>query len=174
MKHLCNANIDVLNQLKRLIQHCETIYLKDPSSHHAGIGQHVRHVLDHYRAFEQGLDQQCVDYNLRTRDSAEENDPLVAAANINKLIQWFASLDVVPNDITVISEISLREQQSEAITSNAERELLYLINHSIHHMAYASLLASSKNVFVPRDIGLAPGTATYERNNMKESQHETA
>jgi uncharacterized damage-inducible protein DinB len=174
MKHLCNANIEVLSQLKRLIQHCDTIYLKDPLSQHAGIGQHVRHVLDHYRAFVQGLDQQCVDYNLRTRNSAEENDPAIAALSIDELIQWMKNLETAPYKITVISEISLHEQQSEAITSNAERELLYLINHSIHHMAYASLLASSKNVFVPRDIGLAPGTATYERNNSKESQHETA
>jgi uncharacterized damage-inducible protein DinB len=172
MKHLCNANIEVLKQLKQLIHYCESIYKKDPNSQHAGIGQHVRHVLDHYRAFTNGIDHRCVDYNFRTRDSAEEQDACFAESNIDTLIQWLEAFNVPSEEISVISEISLLEQQSEVLTSNAERELLYLINHSIHHMAYASLLANAKGVFVPREIGLAPGTASFERNQVQDIQHE--
>jgi uncharacterized damage-inducible protein DinB len=174
MKLLSNANVEVLNQLKELISLCESIYVKSPDSQHAGIGQHVRHVLDHYRAFKLGVDDKCVDYNLRTRNSHEETDSLVAQHNIDELIIWLQSYSGDYLELTVISEISLREAKTESMNSNTERELLYLINHSIHHMAYASLLASSKGIELPRHIGLAPGTASYERELIKEPEQDYA
>ena len=63
--------------------------------------------------------------------------------------------------------------QSEKMTSNIGRELLYLINHSIHHMAYATLLARTHGIELPAGIGLAPGTASYERT-LKETFDESA
>lgn len=164
MKPLCNANIEVLQQLKKLVELSESIYLKAEDSDHAGIGQHVRHVLDHYRAFKNGVFQNCVDYNLRTRNSTEETNPAAAHEQIDMLIAWLANSDFEQRTINVISEISLVAKTSESMISNPQRELLYLINHSIHHMAYASLLAQARGIKIPRDIGLAPGTATYERD----------
>jgi len=163
MKALCNANIDVLKQLQDLIAHTSQAYGKDPASPHAGISQHVRHVLDHYRAFTMGLQTGVVDYNLRQRQCLEETQPEAALATTGQLISFFESNLLSNFSFTVISEISLHVEHSTTMDSTTERELLYLINHSIHHMAYASLLASTQGVTVPRHIGLAPGTATYER-----------
>lgn len=170
MKPLCNANIEVLNQLKELVQLSTDIYVKKPNSKHAGIGEHVRHVLDHYRALRNGLPTRKVDYNLRTRNSLEESQPHVAQKKIDELINWLANLDYDDSDITVVSEISLRENQSQTLQSNTEREMLYLINHSIHHMAYASLLASVNGINLPAYIGLAPGTATYQREQKQQQE----
>jgi len=120
------------------------------------------------------LDNACVDYNLRTRNSTEETNVAAAKSNIDELIHWFNTPIALNQSIQVISEINLRESQSESMASNPERELLYLINHSIHHMAYASLLAASKGINVPRNIGLAPGTASYERRRQKDEDHANA
>jgi uncharacterized damage-inducible protein DinB len=163
MKSLCNANIVVLDQLSELIDRCQNIYLKQEGSAHAGIGQHVRHVLDHYKAFQSGLSLLCVDYNQRHRNGLEETRPEVALSQVSNLKQWLRELDITNQNVDVISEINVRVTESQAMQSNIERELLYLINHSIHHMAYASLLASQLGTSLPHHIGLAPGTATYER-----------
>jgi uncharacterized damage-inducible protein DinB len=171
MKPLCNANLEVLQQLKELVLRCEDIYLKDPASPHAGIGQHVRHVLDHYRAFKAGTESGTVDYNLRQRQCAEETSHVEAKQSIDVMMNWLADLNLDNQALDVISEISLVRSQSERLSSNTERELLYLINHSIHHMAYASLLAKTAGVELPRHIGLAPGTATYERSIGKKEAH---
>ncbi|WP_196157478.1 DinB family protein [Reinekea sp. G2M2-21] len=176
MKELCNANIEVLNQLKDLIACCANVYIKPTDSAHAGIGDHVRHVLDHYRALRNGLVNGQVDYNFRTRNSPEQTDSKQALDNIQELKNWLAQLESVDHRIQVISEINLHRCQSQQMPSTIERELLYLINHSIHHMAYASLLASTRGVCVPHHIGLAPGTATYERQQRDREQEyvETA
>lgn len=163
MKALCNANIDILNQLESLVSHTREIYVKKPGSRHAGIGQHVRHVLDHYRTFATGVQTGVVDYNLRQRQNPEETEPDSALATIERLKSFFDSDSVEDKTLTVVSEINLQVEQSTTLESTTERELLYLINHSIHHMAYASLLANTQGIALPRHIGLAPGTATYER-----------
>ena len=49
------------------------------------------------------------------------------------------------------------------IPSNYARELLYLINHAIHHVAIIKLILEHNGVSVPSYIGLAPGTASYLR-----------
>ncbi len=175
MKSICNANIEVLRQLEELISCAEPCYVRQSDSAHAGIGEHVRHVLDHYRALQIGLPTQHVDYNFRTRQSLEETQPDVARKNIATLIGWLNQIEFSTEiNLTVVSEINLHHSESTKLSSNVERELLYLINHSIHHMAYASLLASTQGVSVPSHIGLAPGTATYQREIQKETNLENS
>ena len=171
MTALNRANIEVLVQLKELVTCCQSIYCRTHSSSVAAIGEHVRHVLDHYRAFQAGMLSDCIDYNYRTRNSIEETDPLIALKHIDALIEWLASGVLMPANIQVISEINLQYSQSETMLSTSTRELLYLVNHSIHHMAYAALLAKTNGLTVPAHIGLAPGTASYLRSTLEDPSY---
>lgn len=171
MKALCDANIEVLEQLKDLIHHCEPIYATDTPETPGGIGRHVRHVLDHYRAFRMGMKDRCIDYNLRTRHSLEETEPQAALQQVQLMIDWLTRGDIPAMPINVISEISLQISVNETMPSHSERELLYLINHSIHHMAYAALMARQQSLDIPPHIGLAPGTVSYQRQAKQEQHH---
>lgn len=173
MTQFFKTNIDVLEQLKELIEHCQSIYTVRENDQTSSIGEHVRHVLDHYRAFQKSSETGCVDYNLRTRCSPEESEPAVAIQSINGLIDWFQSNPVCLDTIPVISELNLHRVASETLQSTSKRELLYLINHSIHHMAYAALMAKSNRVNVPAHIGLAPSTANHQRQHKEEACYET-
>ncbi|WP_320821956.1 DinB family protein [Reinekea sp.] len=168
MTALNRANIEVLAQLKQLVTCCQSIYSRSTGSSVAGIGEHVRHVLDHYRAFKAGMLSDCIDYNYRTRNGAEETDPLIALQHIDALIEWLAGNALMPAHIEVISEINLQHSESESMISTPARELLYLINHSIHHMAYAALLAKTKGTTVPAHIGWAPSTASHQRSTQED------
>lgn len=163
MTNLCQANIEVLNQLIELIQSCKKYY-STRNGTVAAVGEHTRHILDHYRAVNLGLANNCINYNLRTRNSKEEADATAAIENIQMLIAWLNTLEYESIAIEIISEISVSETQSKTIASCLERELLYLINHSIHHLAYAALAAKSLGISVPNHIGVAPSTVTYRRN----------
>ncbi|TXR53757.1 DinB family protein [Reinekea thalattae] len=164
MNNLCQANIEALNQLVDLINKSKTIY-KTKTDATASIGEHCRHILDHYRAVQKGLENCCIDYNLRTRNSAEETQFESALDNIEQISAWLNNLQQSDySDVAVISEICLDQEQSETLSSNLDRELLYLLNHSIHHLAYASLSARNLGIELPKHIGLAPGTATYLRH----------
>jgi len=171
MTALNRANIEVLGQLKELLTCCRSLYCRTPGSSVAGIGEHVRHVLDHYRAFQAGMLSDCVDYNYRTRNSIEETDPLIASQHIDGLVDWLAGNELMPATIQVISEINLLHSHSEKMISTPARELLYLINHSIHHMAYAALLAKTNDIAVPAHIGLAPSTVSYQRSTQEEHSY---
>ncbi|MEJ2044347.1 MAG: DinB family protein [Reinekea sp.] len=175
MNPLCTANIEVLDQLKELIELTSNCYLPKPGSPHAGIGQHARHILDHYRALKKGLPDSVIDYNLRSRNSPEERSPTEGISQVNELTDWLHSIELnTKQSIEIISEISVQQTEILSMGSTVERELLYLINHSIHHMALASVLATSMGVAVPRYIGLAPGTASYERTKQTTAEHRHA
>ncbi|TCS41382.1 hypothetical protein [Reinekea marinisedimentorum] len=169
MTNLCQANIEVLNQLIDLIQCCDENY-STKNGPVASIGEHTRHILDHYRAVKIGISNDCINYNLRTRDSDEESDALIAESQINSLIVWLSNLEYKSKPIELVSEISVNATLNETLASSLERELLYLINHSIHHLAYAALAAKTLGISVPNHIGVAPSTATYRRNH----QHKEA
>ena len=58
----------------------------------ASIGAHVRHVLEHYRLFLEGLAEGEVDYDARERDTDVERSAGAAADEARRLIAGFAML----------------------------------------------------------------------------------
>jgi uncharacterized damage-inducible protein DinB len=129
------------------------------------VGRHFRHIYDHFIAFEKGLEAGVVDYNKRNRESLIELDPHASARQLSILIQSFSQLDLKNNPLKVLSEIDCFVTESTKIDSNTHRELLYLINHSIHHAAHIKLLLQLNGIELPDLIGLAPSTASYLRSN---------
>jgi ABC-type transport system involved in Fe-S cluster assembly fused permease/ATPase subunit len=112
-----------------------------------------------------------IDYNIRSRNSLEETDREAAIEQIDRLSNWFLETEFNNQTVDVISEIQIFQTCSRTFCSTTEREFLYLINHSIHHMAYAALLGKLQGLTIPHHIGLAPSTATYERN-IEGKKHE--
>src|SRR5688500_19983553 len=57
-----------------------------------GVGVHLRHVLDHYDAFLDGVVSGSIDYDTRERDAATEADLAVARARLCSTIERMAAL----------------------------------------------------------------------------------
>jgi arginine utilization protein RocB len=164
MKKLPECTIEALQQLRELIVAVQNSG-KPPAETYAGsgIGRHVRHVIDHFRALAAGIDCGCIDYNIRSRNSAIERDPHLSLLEIHRLIDWLATLRPDDEPVLVVSEISCHLTENQVFRSNTNRELLYLINHTIHHVAYAALLAKSCGIECSEDVGFAPATASFLR-----------
>jgi uncharacterized damage-inducible protein DinB len=170
MKQLREATLETLGQVKQLILACSAENYKQPYEHaQSGVGRHVRHILDHFLAVKAGLPAGLIDYKSRHRDSAVESDRSVALQLVNDMMDWLASDDgIVDKSLTVQTEISVSETRNARTESTVSRELCYLINHTIHHVAFATLVAKHLGVALGDDLGVAPSTASYLRAQVVE------
>lgn len=125
------------------------------------LGSHTRHIVDHFVALLQGIDNGVIDYNRRNRDSVIESQVNQGLLAIEQLVSQIEQ--VADGPIEVISEIDCYQTVSQRFSSTVHRELLYLINHTIHHTAYMKLLVKPYHLTLPEGIGIAPGTASFLR-----------
>lgn len=164
MLPLIQANTQVLQQLIDLVNRVsQEVYAEGSSLSDYGVGRHVRHVVDHYLALQQSVNHGRVDYNLRQRDSVIETQPAEAVLHIETLVEWLSTLTNLSQPVVMVTEISTEETNIADMTSSLERELCYLINHTVHHLAYAALLAKAQGIVLDHSLGLAPSTASYIR-----------
>jgi uncharacterized damage-inducible protein DinB len=157
-----NESLEQLSQILKALSKVPDA-LADNVYVEANIGKHLRHNFDHLNALKSGLQSGTVDYNHRTRDSAVERDRLLAAQQLSALQLWVDTGDLSNRALSVTSEISCNNMQNMTFTSNLHREILYMINHTIHHAAHIKLLLLQYGIELPESIGLAPGTATHLR-----------
>lgn len=129
----------------------------------AGAGRHVRHILDHVLAFRDGVESGVLDYNRRNRDALIERDPTIASQQLATLQAWLRACADLSGDVTVVSEIDVNAHRDVTVASSVERELLFVVNHTIHHVAYLKLLGQRHGLVFRPDLGLAPATATHQR-----------
>ncbi|WP_339667883.1 hypothetical protein [Dasania marina] len=162
---LLNATIDALGQINTIVG-----LVKQQSPDMAKrlfveqrIGTHIRHVYDHFNALQEGKRTGTVDYNQRSRNSKAETDIVISEAQHKQIVAALADGTHFSSTLKVISEIDCFKTENMEIPSNYARELLYLINHAIHHVAIIKLILEHNGVSVPSYIGLAPGTASYLR-----------
>jgi uncharacterized damage-inducible protein DinB len=148
----------ILKTVKHLPDHQSEDVYKD-----LGVGRHIRHVIDHFLALKLGLPEGVIDYNRRNRDSVIERDLHAAMDLIKTIKQWIMQIEIKDTNVGVVSEVDCFKTVNCSFTSTLSRELLYLINHTIHHAAYIKLLMRTKEVELPDYIGIAPGTASFLR-----------
>ena len=162
---MLSSHQEVLNQALALLSNIakeDYVEIRQPFFG-SSIGQHFRHVLDHFTALQSGYEQNLVNYNIRHRHSQIEQFPELAQVQFTALQNWLGNL--VEGDLersfVVESEISVSHKHSVTVTSNLARELLFTTSHAIHHYAMIKVIRLLQNAEVPSDFGFAPATLTY-------------
>jgi hypothetical protein len=124
----------------------------------ATIGQHTRHIIELYQCLLEGYTPGAVNYDDRRRNSLYEND-IHAAVNAIKEIQQ--TLDQPDKALTLVS---MDDNGTSNIQSNYYREILYNLEHCIHHQALIKVaLLSIKDFPVTEGFGVAPSTLQYRQ-----------
>lgn len=119
-----NELIDLLNQLSQTEYSNSCLELSN-----ATIGEHTRHVIEMFQCLERQYDLGVVNYDKRERNTRIQTDTTFAVENI-LLIQQ--NLDKKNKSIELLQIINGEEIRNE---SNYFRELLYNLEHCIHHQA---------------------------------------
>lgn len=164
MMMLRNASLEILQQLKTLINDVGEYYADEPADGSSSIGRHVRHMLDHFDAIRLATDSGHVNYNSRSRNSIIELEPKAALNQIGRLVQWLKAEELENRALSIESEVSVNQCQNITVDGNLHREICYVINHTVHHIAYATLIAKQLGLTVDASLGVAPATATHMRN----------
>ena len=131
----------------------------------SSVGGHVRHNLDHVEALLRGLRGGEVNYDHRDRGTDVERDRLSALAEILRLeveltdFPWHA----VPHLVKLTALVAPDRPPVTTLTS-AERELAFVVSHTIHHNAIIGIMARLLGVELPADFGYAPSTIAHLRS----------
>jgi len=136
-----------------------------PAAGLAAAGPHLRHVLDMYGCFLRGLPEARVDYEARARDTRLESEPAAALAALRRIAAQLAALEAapLPARLQVHGDTPLG-MEGERVWSNStpERELQFLLNHTLHHFALIAAALRLHGRAVPADFGLAPSTIRWQ------------
>jgi len=128
-------------------------------------GTHMRHILDHYLALKDGMDQGLVNYNKRNRCSIVESCPQTALLEWQKVERWLQEVSQLDADIplNVMCETSVSKTQSAQTQSTLARELVFVSSHAVHHFSLLAVINSLLGNKGKVNFGVAPSTATHMR-----------
>lgn len=120
------------------------------------IGQHTRHIIELYQCLIAGYELEEVNYDKRERNKQIEQDLSFA---LEKLKEISNELERKDRALGIIYELNGNQV---LLTSNYFREVMYNLEHMIHHQALIRVAVQSFcDMQVPESFGVAPSTLQY-------------
>jgi hypothetical protein len=150
--------ISSLDQVVRLLEEIAETEYATPCTFlsNSSIGEHTRHIVEMFQCLEHGYDAGVVNYDNRKRNKIIETETAFAISQIHKVQQ---SLEKVNKKIDILQIIDGEEIRIE---SNYYRELLYNLEHCIHHQALIKVaVLQSTSVAIDENFGVARSTIEY-------------
>lgn len=146
-----NELIDLLNQLDN------EDYAKQCSQlSNATIGEHTRHIIEMFQCLENQYDLGIVDYDTRERNKLIQTDTDFA---IQSIVEVQKNLEKGNKKLELQQIIDGEEIRIE---SNYFRELLYNLEHCIHHQALIKVaILQCPTVSIDANFGVARSTIEY-------------
>jgi len=158
---------DVLNQGLFLLDSldAEAYTRPAPGGFGGSIGEHYRHVVEHFTCLLAGARTGAVNYDSRKRDRAIESDIEYARAVTEALIDDFRRLpwDLFQRWVQVTYTVAYNSDETESVPSNVSREIVFCIGHAVHHYAIIRLLCAQARIEMPSGFGVAPSTLRHAR-----------
>jgi hypothetical protein len=151
IKNSLNELIDLLGQLS------DSDYANQcPALSNATIGEHTRHIIEMFQCLENFYDSGLVNYDKRERNVLIQTNTDFAIKNI---ISVQENLEKENKKIELQQIIDGEEIRIE---SNYFRELLYNLEHCIHHQALIKVaILQCENVLIDANFGVARSTIEY-------------
>lgn len=164
MTYLTDILEEVLNDLDNLLMQLDENEYVRPLDVFSGssMGQHVRHILEFFQCLTAGIAQGEIDYDTRKRDRQIESSPVYAR-------QVLQQIKLVINLLNPDQPLLLRQmytpESTLQVSTNVGRELVYNIEHAIHHMAMLRIGVKlyHPQVQLPIHFGVAYSTILHQQ-----------
>lgn len=164
---LVNACHEILSQLFDLVHSLTDDDFQRPVSSlsNSTVGQHLRHTLEFFICFEQGANTGVINYDRRNHDKEIETNRQLAADTIMRIMGFVAGMS---ENKSVILEVSydVDQERFETLESTTARELVYNIEHAVHHMAIMKIgiREIAPYVELPPSFGIAVSTIRHKQS----------
>lgn len=155
----------VIEQTRRLLLQIEPdLYHRSlPEYSGSSLGQHFRHILEFFICLERGRSSLCIDYAARERNMLYETNPLLAAEALDIFEEAMHDFDI-QTSVRVRAEFN-GEARPE-YDSSLGREMLFVYDHAIHHLALIKIGLMNHAVHLVADdpeLGVSPSTLKARR-----------
>ena len=166
---LALENISYLEQGLELLDDIDTeLYTRTvPPIFSSGIGAHWRHCLDHYASFLDGWNTGTIDYAHRRREARIESDPAYAAERARAFIPGLHAVASAMGEGSVRVRVDCGTSRPETppeCASTVDRELQFLVCHTVHHYALIGMILKLEGHPTAADFGIAPSTLAHRRS----------
>jgi hypothetical protein len=155
-----NKSFEQLNEA--LSQISEQQYIS-PSANLSGatIGQHMRHIIELYQCLMSGYDAEIVCYDHRKRDIEIETSKKLAGQMLTEIL---SSINRKNKELKLESWLGDTDPSIVNLPTNYYRELMYNLEHSVHHMALIRVgLKELSTEPVSENFGIASSTIRYKQ-----------
>ena len=155
-----NAFIQLAGSLEQLSPDQFTLPCRNLSN--STIGQHVRHIIEMFHCLENGYQSGIVNYEKRNRDQAIETNKDFALGLLREIHNGLNK-----EDKPLILEGVYNDDSSHTMqfATNYFREIIYNLEHTIHHMALIRVgLKELIDIELPDHYGMASATVKHKKS----------
>jgi len=166
MKQILNTIHEILLQLKELSEQLSDDQYSRPLPvlMNNSMGKHYRHVIEFIDLLTSSGESGVVEYDKRKHDVVLETSRTRMAEKISELQE---RLNKITSDRQMLLRLSYDHDTDEQIEINTclERELVYNIEHAIHHMAIIriALIQEFPDIQVGSNFGIAYSTIKFQK-----------
>lgn len=149
-----------LQELAQVVQKLSAQDFSNPCPALSGatIGEHTRHVLEMFQCLLTQYDSETINYDQRKRDTTLQTQPNVALHIIDFILE-----DIEKPNKPLILESTTDDFQTN-ISTNYHRELMYNLDHCVHHQALIKVaITISNTIEIDPDFGVARSTLAYRK-----------
>jgi hypothetical protein len=155
-----NVFIQLAGSLEQLTPEQYTLPCKNLTN--STVGQHVRHIIEMFQCLENGYQSGIVNYEKRKRDQAIETNKDFALGLLRDIHNGLNK-----EDKPLILEGVYNDDSSHIMqfATNYYREIVYNLEHTIHHMALIRAgLKEFVSIELPDNYGLASATVKHKKS----------
>ena len=159
-QHLIQTNIAWLDQALELIS-----AIDDRAFAALRVGNHLRHIVDFYECFLDGVEAGQIDYDARRRDERVERSRSAASEKIRTIADRLRTTRELSGDAAIfvrMEDAVAGEFQDPCLLTSVARELQVLSSHTIHHFALIAMMLRQHGYQVDANFGVAPSTLRYQ------------
>lgn len=167
--NLITACRDILDQLRgMLIQIRDEDFSRGSVAlSESSIGQHLRHTLEFFVCLEKGYQEGVINYDKRGHDKLIETNREIALATIDRVYNFFQHADL-DKHLRLEVNYNIERDETETLNTTGKRELVYNIEHAVHHMALIKIGIRELAPYVElnKEFGVAASTIRYHEKEV--------
>ncbi len=154
---------NILDQIANLLDQLTDVQYVQPIKVLSGstLGQHIRHILEFLIELDKGYSKGIIDYDQRERNHNLETNKEFTKITILQIKDTLLK----PNqDLLLQIDFINNAEYSIPVSTNYFRELVYNLEHAVHHMALIRIgVQAISEIELPHEFGVASSTIQFRK-----------